>query len=155
MTVQLRSLKRLFPCNIVTWHRGMYARPTLPAYCAIRHVRHFSERPRAVFPPSYNEQELEVVESIKVLIEKRIKPVVQQDGGDLSFLSYDPTTGTFVDIYPGGEVFPFQRFRYHRQCAMLYLCRICLRTFEWSMRGLCSKRHYSEAHDPGNAMPLS
>ncbi|KAK1933244.1 NifU-like domain containing protein [Babesia divergens] len=71
----------------------MYARPTLPAYCAIRHVRHFSERPRAVFPPSYNEQELEVVESIKVLIEKRIKPVVQQDGGDLSFLSYDPTTG--------------------------------------------------------------
>nr|PVC51274.1 hypothetical protein MACL_00001661 [Theileria orientalis] len=57
----------------------------------MRPFRGFSSK--AVIPESYSEQETEVVESIKMLIEKRIRPVIQQDGGDVSFVSYDPSTG--------------------------------------------------------------
>eukprot|EP00371_Babesia_bovis_P003179 XP_001611826.1 NifU-like domain containing protein [Babesia bovis T2Bo] len=63
--------------------------------------RYLSTRERAVVPSSYSEADLEVVDSIKLLIDKRIAPVVRQDGGDVSFISYDPETG-FVYVRLSG-----------------------------------------------------
>ncbi|ORM39985.1 NifU-like protein [Babesia sp. Xinjiang] len=70
-----------------------------PLYQA--HARAFSERARAVVPDRYNEKDQEVVDSIKMLLDKRIAPVVQQDGGNVSFVSYDPETG-FVYVRLSG-----------------------------------------------------
>lgn len=55
--------------------------------------RKFSTVTKAVIPESYSDEDIETVESIKILIDKRIRPVIQQDGGDVSFVSYDPSTG--------------------------------------------------------------
>ncbi|CCF75475.1 NifU-like protein C1709.19c [Babesia microti strain RI] len=44
-------------------------------------------------PSSYAPEIHELVHSIKVLIDKRIKPVVQQDGGDVEFIAYYHDTG--------------------------------------------------------------
>ncbi len=33
---------------------------------------------------------------IKELLETRIRPAVQEDGGDISYRSFDPDTGTVV-----------------------------------------------------------
>ncbi|XP_953254.1 uncharacterized protein TA10900 [Theileria annulata] len=55
--------------------------------------RSFSTVTKAVVPETYSDEEIETVESIKLLIDKRIRPVIQQDGGDVFFVSYDPSTG--------------------------------------------------------------
>ncbi|GFE53320.1 hypothetical protein protein [Babesia ovis] len=55
--------------------------------------RSLSTRARAVIPPDYSEADMEIVNAIKLLIDKRIAPVVRQDGGEVSFISYDPETG--------------------------------------------------------------
>lgn len=52
-----------------------------------------NERLKAVVPSSYNTQQQEVVDNITFLLEKRIRPIVLQDGGDVEFVSYDPQTG--------------------------------------------------------------
>lgn len=41
----------------------------------------------------YNTEELEIVSMIKELIETRIRPSVQEDGGDIMFVDYEPSNG--------------------------------------------------------------
>jgi Fe-S cluster biogenesis protein NfuA len=45
---------------------------------------------------SYSPADLEVVNSIKELVEERIRPQLLDDGGDVAFKSYDPTEATVV-----------------------------------------------------------
>ena len=42
---------------------------------------------------SYNEEDAEVVEQIKELIETRVRPAVAQDGGDIIFKGFDGASG--------------------------------------------------------------
>jgi Fe-S cluster biogenesis protein NfuA len=44
----------------------------------------------------YNEAELEIVNSVKDLVNDRIRPQLLDDGGDIAFKSYDPTEATIV-----------------------------------------------------------
>ncbi|HVV27006.1 MAG TPA: NifU family protein [Rhizomicrobium sp.] len=44
-------------------------------------------------PESYSEDDAEVVEQIKELIETRVRPAVAQDGGDIIFRGYDGASG--------------------------------------------------------------
>ncbi|ODQ66893.1 HIRA-interacting protein 5 [Nadsonia fulvescens var. elongata DSM 6958] len=41
----------------------------------------------------YNEEDEEVVEMIKELIETRIRPAIQEDGGDIDFVGFDSESG--------------------------------------------------------------
>jgi Fe-S cluster biogenesis protein NfuA len=43
---------------------------------------------------SYNENDSEVVGMIKELLETRIRPAIQEDGGDIEFKGFDEETGT-------------------------------------------------------------
>ncbi|MCF8467979.1 MAG: NifU family protein [Sneathiella sp.] len=45
---------------------------------------------------SYSEEDQKTVDAIIGLIETRIKPQLQDDGGDVAFKSYDPTDGVVV-----------------------------------------------------------
>jgi len=45
---------------------------------------------------SYSPEDMEVVTSIKELVEERIRPQLLDDGGDVAFKSYDPTEATIV-----------------------------------------------------------
>ncbi|MEH6475339.1 MAG: NifU family protein [Sneathiella sp.] len=45
---------------------------------------------------SYSPEELEIVKSVKELVEERIRPPLLDDGGDVAFKSYDPSEGTIV-----------------------------------------------------------
>ncbi|MEP3244313.1 MAG: NifU family protein [Sneathiella sp.] len=42
---------------------------------------------------NYSPEDLLIVNSVKDLIEERVRPQLQDDGGDLAFKSYDPTNG--------------------------------------------------------------
>ncbi len=42
---------------------------------------------------SYSPEEQKVVESVRELVEDRIQPQLQEDGGDIAFKSYDSSTG--------------------------------------------------------------
>ncbi|AFZ81298.1 ankyrin repeat domain-containing protein [Theileria equi strain WA] len=86
--------------NFGTFYRGnISSNMFINSFSSLR--RTFSTNNRAVIPTSYTKAELEVVDSIKMLIEKRIRPVVQQDGGDVDFVSFDPATG-FVYVRLSG-----------------------------------------------------
>ncbi|KAK1444514.1 hypothetical protein BgAZ_104200 [Babesia gibsoni] len=93
MPMLLRPFIRLFRRNASTYYRNVYTIPNKNFSYGLSGIRYFSNGHKAVFPQSYSDEQLEVVESIKLLIDKRIKPVVEQDGGDVSFVSYDPDTG--------------------------------------------------------------
>ncbi|GIX60964.1 NifU-like domain containing protein, putative [Babesia caballi] len=99
MSPLARSLRRLLQRGVRSGRRAAYhtvpPRPSATLGFARITARNFSERARAVIPPSYSEKDQEVVDSVQLLLEKRIRPVVQQDGGDVAFLSYDPETGKF------------------------------------------------------------
>ncbi|CDR96803.1 NifU-like domain containing protein, putative [Babesia bigemina] len=105
MWILSRSLPRLFTqacrsrCRALPCHVPPTSARHFGPSCEFR--RRFSDRARAVIPSSYSEKDLEVVESIQLLLEKRIRPVVQQDGGDVTFVSYDPETG-FVYVRLSG-----------------------------------------------------
>lgn len=45
---------------------------------------------------NYSEEELKIVTSVRDLVEERIRPQLQEDGGDLAFKSYDPGSGMIV-----------------------------------------------------------
>lgn len=45
---------------------------------------------------SYSEKEQKIVDSIIELIETRVQPQLQEDGGDVGFKSYDPADGVVV-----------------------------------------------------------
>ena len=45
---------------------------------------------------NYSEEELKIVNSVRELVEERIQPQLQEDGGDLVFKSYDPGSGMIV-----------------------------------------------------------
>lgn len=45
---------------------------------------------------SYSPEELETVNSVKELVEERIRPQLLDDGGDIAFKSYDPAEATIV-----------------------------------------------------------
>ncbi|KAK2196525.1 bifunctional NIF system FeS cluster assembly [Babesia duncani] len=61
-----------------------------------------SNAPDSRFEFNYTPEQQETVDSIKMLIEKRIRPVVQQDGGDVHFVSYDAEQG-FVYVRLSGN----------------------------------------------------
>lgn len=42
---------------------------------------------------NYTEDELETIELIQELIDTKIRPSIQEDGGDLEFVKYDPESG--------------------------------------------------------------
>jgi len=44
----------------------------------------------------YTEQELQIVTTIKELVEDRIRTQLQDDGGDIAFKAYDPEDGTVI-----------------------------------------------------------
>lgn len=51
-----------------------------------------------------NEDLMEIISSIKLLIEKRVRPVIVNDGGDIKFICFDvddgtATTPTSVSMY--------------------------------------------------------
>ncbi|MBL4740838.1 MAG: NifU family protein [Sneathiella sp.] len=45
---------------------------------------------------SYSAEDMKIVKSIQELVEERIRPQLQDDGGDIAFKSFDPTDGTVI-----------------------------------------------------------
>eukprot|EP01016_Furgasonia_blochmanni_P030513 TRINITY_DN3173_c0_g1_i5.p1 TRINITY_DN3173_c0_g1~~TRINITY_DN3173_c0_g1_i5.p1 ORF type:complete len:101 (+),score=32.51 TRINITY_DN3173_c0_g1_i5:65-367(+) len=59
------------------------------------------DRPQAE-DTKINEDDSEVVAMIKEIIETRVRPVVQDDGGDITFREFDEKTG-IVRLYMKGS----------------------------------------------------
>jgi Fe-S cluster biogenesis protein NfuA len=50
-------------------------------------------------PEGYSEEDTEIVEQIKELIETRVRPAVASDGGDIIFKGFDGSAGTvFLEL---------------------------------------------------------
>ncbi len=45
---------------------------------------------------NYTEEEQKIVDSVKELVEERIRAQIQEDGGDVAFKAYDPEDGTII-----------------------------------------------------------
>ncbi|MBO6825467.1 MAG: NifU family protein [Sneathiella sp.] len=45
---------------------------------------------------NYTEAERKIVDSVKELVEERIRAQIQEDGGDVAFKAYDPEDGTII-----------------------------------------------------------